>query len=634
MKREKHPLKLILYAFLFFVIIPFFLWFWAKLTESLVRFPAVESELIGWFFFISGSIFLVWGMFALMKYGNGLPMNLQPPLKFVKNGPYKIVKNPIYWGFGILMIGVFILAKSASGLWLVSPITILAMVALVMGYENFDLYQRFPNKRLRTIFDSPENNNGMPSFTSRLTTLFRLFGILIIGNSITLFLAGNASPLISEQISFTKLWGNSYLPICSIVFILTIPFLLKRNDVLREWLFMGFLSIFISLFISLLYPFVGAQYLPNENLYQDSGLSNLLSLATVPVFLLLCSLKSIWRQSRKLFIVFSIIVLLLVFIQIGISRSGILSLATSILIYLIASNYFGIWVLLRNLSERIANSWQEWVFGKIRVINHGFYVGFATFVGLLFGGYLAGTDFIWGILVFVIVVILIAALWAQIIEGSEKLKRPFGFYGGLVGMIFSSLTVWLMGFDIWVIIGVITIFLPWVQAVGRLRCLINGCCHGSPVDNPLIGIRYFHYRSRVCGISGLKGESLHPTQLYSILWLFLIGFIFVALWNNKFPPSFIFGLYLILNGIGRFVEEAFRGEVQTKILEGLRLYQWTAILSVIIGIGFTILPTEPVLVSSGFGWEIVAAAFIGCFCTFFAMGVDFPNSNARFSRLV
>ena len=115
---------------------------------------------------------------------------------------------------------------------------------------------------------------------------------------------------------------------------------------------------------------------------------------------------------------------------------------------------------------------------------------------------------------------------------------------------------------------------------------------------------------------------------------FDFGFIFFALWKNKTPPSFLLGLYLILSGIGRFVEEAFRGEVQTPIIRNLRLYQWTAIITVIIGIGFTIVHSDPILLNGNISWEIFVAAFIGGFLTFFAMGVDFPNSNARFSRLV
>jgi len=237
-------------------------------------------------------------------------------------------------------------------------------------------------------------------------------------------------------------------------------------------------------------------------------------------------------------------------------------------------------------------------------------------------------------LAFAISVIIFSALWAQLIEGSEKLKRPFGYYGALIGILFASLVVWLMGVNVWVIIGVVSVVMPWVQAIGRLRCLVNGCCHGTKTSNNSIGIRYFHFRSRVCGISNLKGELLHPTQLYAIIWLFFVGLILLKLWFSNFSYPFIFGIYLILTGLGRFVEEAYRGEVQTIVWKGLRLYQWTAILTVLIGMVMTSINVEYVLIETQMSWEIFLSSILGGFITFFAMGVDFPNSNVRFSRLV
>ena len=114
----------------------------------------------------------------------------------------------------------------------------------------------------------------------------------------------------------------------------------------------------------------------------------------------------------------------------------------------------------------------------------------------------------------------------------------------------------------------------------------------------------------------------------------MIGFILLSLWYNNFSSPFIFGLYLILTGIGRFVEEAYRGEVQTPILKGLRLYQWTAILSVFIGIIMTLIDIDSAAILSNVGWETILSATIGGLFTTFAMGIDFPYSNARFSRLV
>jgi hypothetical protein len=322
------------------------------------------------------------------------------------------------------------------------------------------------------------------------------------------------------------------------------------------------------------------------------------------------------------------------FFQLTISNSPWLHLIVGTIIFLFAAYYEPIWLMLKNLSEKVANSWQEWIFGKVRVINHGFYAGISAFLGILIAGILAGNEYAWALLAFALVVTIFSALWAQIIEGSEKLKRPFGFYGALVGIIFASLVVWAMGYHVWVIIGVVSVVMPWVQAIGRLRCLVNGCCHGAKTENDLLGIRYFHHRSRVCGISELKGEPLHPTPLYSILWLFFSGFLLLVLWNKGFSYAYIFGLYLILNGIGRFVEEAYRGEVQTPIVRGLRLYQWTAIASIMVGIVMTCIPIAVVALQPVSGWETIVAALLGGAFTLFAMGIDFPFSNARFSRLV
>lgn len=341
-----------------------------------------------------------------------------------------------------------------------------------------------------------------------------------------------------------------------------------------------------------------------------------------------------FKQSGVIAVSSAVIALLLSGIQIISCRMPMLSLAISVLIFLLSANYTRIWIFLRNTAEKIANSWKEWTFGKIRIINHGVYVGYGAFLGILLCGILAGKDYSFAILVFMIICLVFAALWAQIIEGSPKLKRPFGYYGSLVGIPFGILVVWAMDCNGWVVIGVSSIAMTWVQANGRLRCLVNGCCHGRRSDNPMVGIRYFHPRSRVCNISGLKGELVHPTQLYSILWLTVVGLLLLALWNNGCSSPFIFGLYLILTSLGRFVEEAYRGEVQTPVLGGLHLYQWTAIVVMIIGIIMTTVQIDPVIIHPGFNWESVWAGLIGGIFVFFAMGVDFPNSNARFSRLV
>jgi len=614
-----------LYGITFLLVLPAGIWFWAKYTAPIINLPVMESKILGTGLIIAGGLLLLWGMFALMHYGKGLPMNGYPPPVFVTKGPYRLFRHPIYWGFGMTMTGWFIYTGSHSGIWLVSPLTILGMAALVLGYEEIDLKQRFPDQKLITVLDLPEKSLKSPDIRDRFAAMVRIVLLLLFSNFLIEKLVGNTSPFIQFPFDFYQPLQNRYLPFLSFIFVMTTPFILKRKDLLREWALSGVLAISFQLFIALLYPSFGAQYLPTQEQF----------LLTTPIFLILISLNAMFRRSLKTAILAAVIASILVIILLANSRSGVLHFVSSILIFLLAANYIRIWIFLKRGSERIANSWKEWVFGKVRVINHGFYVGFGTFFGLLLAGTLAGKAYVWALLVFTVLVTIFAALWAQIIEGSAKLKRPFGYYGGVVGILFGSVAVWAMGLNGWVIIGVGSVVMPWVQAIGRLRCLVNGCCHGRPCNSIYIGIRYFHPRSRVCTISGLKGELIHPTQLYSILWLFFVGIFLFTLWNKSgISIPLIFGLYLILTSLGRFVEEAYRGEVQTPGVMGLHLYQWTAVISVIAGILMTLIRVEPAVFSPGFCWESVVVAGIGGFFIFFAMGVDFPYSNVRFSRLV
>ena len=100
------------------------------------------------------------------------------------------------------------------------------------------------------------------------------------------------------------------------------------------------------------------------------------------------------------------------------------------------------------------------------------------------------------------------------------------------------------------------------------------------------------------------------------------------------PDSLIVGIYLILAAVARFVEESFRAEPQTPILAGLHSYQWIAFGSLLAGIVCTTIPTAastPTFVwpDARLVWSAIAMAMLAGF----ALGVDFPASNRRFSRL-
>src|SRR5262249_20643559 len=141
-----------------------------------------------------------------------------------------------------------------------------------------------------------------------------------------------------------------------------------------------------------------------------------------------------------------------------------------------------------------------------------------------------------------------SALWAQYLEGSPVLLRPYGFYGGVLGIVAAAIAVTLArAQDPWPLLGADSVAAPWVQAVGLRRCLVQGCCHGRPAPEA-IGIRYTHPRSRVCKAE-LAGVPLHATPLYSIGWNVVVGVVLARMWALGAPLHLVGGVYLVLGGI-------------------------------------------------------------------------------------
>jgi hypothetical protein len=92
--------------------------------------------------------------------------------------------------------------------------------------------------------------------------------------------------------------------------------------------------------------------------------------------------------------------------------------------------------------------------------------------------------------------------------------------------------------------------------------------------------------------------------------------------------------YLVLTGLGRFVEEGKRGEPQTPVWRGLSLYQWLCVGLVFAGMAVTFLPSAGALpdpVSPGWGGVAIAASVSMLRVVW--LSLDWPWSGWRFSRL-
>lgn len=631
-----------LYGFLFVVVVPALLVLWAEMTGPYVHAPVPGSLRLGVITGLTGFVIMIAGMAALIMYGNGLPMNPYPPRFYVSRGIYRLISHPIYAGFSLLSIGSAIALRSSSGLWLVSPLLILGCASLVQGYEKQDLIRRLGPALPKPLISLPANEARVPTIAERVSVyVLVLFPWLVLYEAVSAL--GIPPDAIRAYFAFEKhlpvyewteiVYGSTYL------FVFLAPLVARSARSLREFSVAGLAGTGLVTLLFIAVPFIAPprEFTPQgflgSVLMQERSLDT--AAAAFPSFHVVWAFLAArvyaqampsWRLPWRLFAV------LISLSCITTGMHAIVDVIGGLVVVAAVSRIDTLWESVRRLTERIANSWKEWRIGPVRIINHGMYGGAGTFIGLLIVCTLLGPDYVGPASIAAFSALIMAALWAQYIEGSPSLLRPYGFYGGVLGVILGSLAAPLFGASTWLLLGAYSVAGPWVQAAGRLRCLVQGCCHGSEAP-PVLGIRYLRPQSRVYRLANLAGVPVHPTPLYSIIWNVFTGIIVARLWSLHVSVTLVAGLYLILNGLGRFVEESYREEPQTPIIRGLRLYQWMAIVSTAAGAIVTTVDASVAVPAPAFSLiSFVAAAGFGLI-TWFALGVDFPKSNRRFSRL-
>jgi hypothetical protein len=171
---------------------------------------------------------------------------------------------------------------------------------------------------------------------------------------------------------------------------------------------------------------------------------------------------------------------------------------------------------------------------------------------------LLGPSAAWPVVIATLAGLVGAALWAQWIEGSPSLLRPYGFYGGLLGTIAGCLAAPSFGVPIWSMLAAFAVAGPWVQALGRLRCLVQGCCHGAPcfgdgrhpLRAPSLARRAPLALTR--GSRCIRRSSIRSSRMR------FAALVLARLWFVGLPAPFVAGMFLVLNGLAR-------GETQTPI---------------------------------------------------------------------
>jgi prolipoprotein diacylglyceryltransferase/membrane-associated phospholipid phosphatase/protein-S-isoprenylcysteine O-methyltransferase Ste14 len=641
--RLSPPVGKLLYGLLFAVVLPVLLVLWARGAAGAVTLPPLRSVPAGVALFACGLGLILLGMRALWVWGGGLPMNAFPPPQLVTRSVYRVMPHPIYAGFTILCAGASLATGSAAGLWLVTPVVALGCAALVLGHERIDLEERFGKAGCPpTLLRLPAADLDAPEAADRVSAwLLVLLPWLLLYEAVQAI--GIPPGAVDAFLPFEKGWpvleANELVYASTYAFVFLAPAVAATKGGLRRFAIRGWVGTALVTLLFLCVPLVAPPrpFVPTSALGEllaferrwDSAAGSFPSFHVIWAFLAAPLWASRWPRRAAAFWGLAAL------IAASCVTTGMHALVDVLAGALVASLLFrveDVWNGLRRLAERAAGSWREWDLGPVRVLNHGAWAGGGVVVGLLLVFAFAGEGRVGSVLLVATCSLVLAALWAQVIEGSPALLRPYGYYGGLLGIIVGSAAAALFGTSPWLMLAAFAVAGPWIQSAGRVRCLVQGCCHGRPAPEG-VGIRYRHPRSRVCRLSDFRDVPIHPTPLYSILWNAVVALAVLRLWAVHAPLTFIAGAYLILTGLGRFVEEAYRGEPQTPVAAGLRLYQWVAAGTVVLGAVFTTIGAVPAP-SPRLGAEGALAAIGFGLLTAAALGVDFPRSNRRFARLI
>jgi len=152
-------------------------------------------------------------------------------------------------------------------------------------------------------------------------------------------------------------------------------------------------------------------------------------------------------------------------------------------------------------------------------------------------------------------------------------REGITWYGGLIGgTLAGMLACQRHGLKKLPMSSCIAPALPVGQALGRVGCFLAGDDYGRASDLP--------WAVAFPEGSPPTFETVHPTQLYEMAWLVPVAGL---LWARRHKSPFVWGEYMVLNGLGRIVIESWR--VNPQVALGMTEPQWIGILLIVGGVG-------------------------------------------------
>jgi protein-S-isoprenylcysteine O-methyltransferase Ste14 len=90
----------------------------------------------------SGAVLALWCIITFIVIGRGTPAPFDPPRRLVTAGPYRFVRNPMYIGAGLALVGAALFYESWALLWYCVAFTFITYLFVVV-YEEPTLRSTF-----------------------------------------------------------------------------------------------------------------------------------------------------------------------------------------------------------------------------------------------------------------------------------------------------------------------------------------------------------------------------------------------------------------------------------------------------------------------------------------------------------
>lgn len=117
-------------------------WWLSRQADGPFRWQADPVQWAGLWLILNGLGLAGWCVNLFNVQGQGTPVPLDPPRRFVATGPYRFVRNPMVLGLWLVLLGESALYRSQAILWYTLCLMVLA-TAFVRYWEEPDLERRF-----------------------------------------------------------------------------------------------------------------------------------------------------------------------------------------------------------------------------------------------------------------------------------------------------------------------------------------------------------------------------------------------------------------------------------------------------------------------------------------------------------